>query len=64
VRRDGRTVAEFLLTVGVVGAALAPLLAALGALAALLAESMFEVERTEEACPSTTGSVGRSKPSE
>ena len=46
VRQDGRTVAELPLTVGVVGAAPAPVLAALGALAALLAECTIEVERT------------------
>jgi hypothetical protein len=48
ILRDGRTVAEFPLTVGVVGALLAPVLAAVGALAALLAECTIEVERVEE----------------
>jgi hypothetical protein len=62
VKQDGQTVAEFPLTVGVVGAAFAPVLAALGALAALLAECTIEVERTVAAGPSTTGAIGGSTP--
>ena len=46
VKQDGRTVAEFPLTFGVVGVVLAPVLAAIGALAALLAHCTIEVERT------------------
>jgi len=46
VRQKDRVVAEFPLTVGVVGAVLAPVAAAVGALAALLAEYTIEVERT------------------
>ena len=46
IRQGGRIVAEFPLTVGVVGAALAPILAAAGAIAALAAECTIEVERT------------------
>jgi hypothetical protein len=42
---DGREVAEFPLTVGVIGAVLAPMLAAVGALAAVLTECTVEVER-------------------
>lgn len=49
VKQHGRTVAEFPLTVGVVGTIFAPILAAIGALAALLAECTIEIERTEEA---------------
>ena len=45
---DGDTVVEFPLTVGVVGAALAPMLAAVGTLAALLTECTIEVERATE----------------
>ena len=44
-REDGDTVAEFPLTVGVVGTLLAPALAAVGALGALLAHCTIEVER-------------------
>jgi hypothetical protein len=48
VRQGQRTIAEFPLTVGVVGALLAPVLAALGGLAAVLAECTIDVERTHE----------------
>jgi hypothetical protein len=46
IRQDGRTVAEFPLTVGVIGTVLAPMLAAIGAIAAVLNECTIEVERT------------------
>jgi hypothetical protein len=45
VRQDNRTIAEFPLTAGVVGAVLAPVLAAIGALVALLQNCTIEVER-------------------
>ena len=45
IKQEGRTVAEFPLTVGVVGAVFAPVLAAAGALAAVLTECTIEVER-------------------
>ena len=45
---DGRVVAEFPLTVGVIGAVLAPVVAAVGALAAVLTECTLEVERSVE----------------
>jgi hypothetical protein len=45
-QQDGRTVAEFPLSVGVVGAVIAPVLAAVGAIAAVLTECTIEVERT------------------
>jgi hypothetical protein len=45
VKQGTRTVAEFPLTVGVVGAVLAPIAAAIGALVALLADCTIEVER-------------------
>jgi hypothetical protein len=48
VRQKGRTVAEFPLTVGLVGAVAAPVLAAIGALAALLADCSIDVERSVE----------------
>jgi len=47
VKRDGTTVAEFPLTAGVVGAVLAPVLAALGAIVALMKDCTVEVERAE-----------------
>jgi hypothetical protein len=45
IKQSGRTVAEFPLTVGVVGTVFAPVLAAIGALAALLTECTIDVER-------------------
>lgn len=48
VKHDGRTVAEFPLTAGVVGAVLAPVLAAIGALVALLQDCTIEVERAKQ----------------
>jgi hypothetical protein len=49
VRQGSRTVVEFPVTVGVVGALAAPVLAALGAVAALLTECTIEVERAAPA---------------
>ena len=46
VKQQGRTIAEFPLTVGVVGTVIAPVAAAIGALTAVLAECTIEVERT------------------
>ncbi|PYR76922.1 MAG: hypothetical protein DMF86_10965 [Acidobacteria bacterium] len=46
VKQRGRTVAEFPLTVGVVGVVIAPLAAAIGALTAMLADCTIEVEKT------------------
>jgi hypothetical protein len=48
VKQGARTIAEFPLTVGVVGALAAPVLAALGALAALLTDCTLHIQRTEE----------------
>ena len=45
IKQGSRTVVEFPVTVGVVGALAAPSLAAVGALAALLTECTIEVER-------------------
>lgn len=43
--KDGKTLIEFPLTIGVVGAVLAPVLAAVGAIAALVTECTISVER-------------------
>ena len=48
VKQGARTVVEFPVTVGVVGAIAAPSLAALGAVAALLSDCTIEVEREAE----------------
>jgi hypothetical protein len=53
VKHDGRTVAEFPLTAGVVGALLAPIVAAIGALIALLQDCTIEVERQQTEKPSS-----------
>jgi hypothetical protein len=45
IKQGNRTVAEFPLTAGVVGALLAPVLAAIGAMAAVLNDCSIEVER-------------------
>ena len=55
VKQRGRVIAEFPLTVGVVGTVLAPLAAAIGALTAVLAECSIEVERTSPSDPATDG---------
>lgn len=44
---EGHTLVDFPLTVGVVGAALAPMWAALGAVVALVADCTIEVEKKE-----------------
>ncbi len=46
VKHNGQTVVEFPLTVGVIGTLLAPQVAALGAVTALLTECTIEVVRT------------------
>jgi hypothetical protein len=51
VKQEGQTVAEFPLTLGVVGAIVAPVLAAAGAMAALLTDCSIEVERIAEPAP-------------
>ena len=45
--KEGNTIIEFPLTFGVVGAVLAPLLAAVGAVAALVTECTISVERKQ-----------------
>ena len=46
--KDGKTIMEIPLTIGVVGAVLAPMLAAVGAIAALVSEATVVVEKIEE----------------
>jgi hypothetical protein len=46
IKQEGRTIVEFPLTVGVIGTVFAPMLAAAGALAAVVSECTIEVERT------------------
>jgi hypothetical protein len=51
--RDGKALLDMPLTVGVVGAALAPAAAAIGAVLALAAEYTLAIERVEEAPEAT-----------
>jgi hypothetical protein len=46
VKQKGKTIAEFPLTAGVIGAVIAPVAAAIGALTALITECSIEVEKT------------------
>lgn len=48
VQHQGRTIAEFPLTAGVVGTLLAPVLAAVGALVALLKDCTIQIERSTD----------------
>ena len=64
VKHGSRTVAEFPLTAGVVGAVLAPVLAAIGTLVALMKDCTIEIERARnedapgsEHVPVSVGSV-------
>jgi Domain of unknown function (DUF4342) len=57
IKQGEHTIVEFPLTVGVVGALLAPVLAALGAMAALITECTVEVERLDI----TSATNGQSK---
>ena len=43
--KEGKTIAEFPLTIGVVGVIIAPVLAAIGAITALVTECTISVER-------------------
>jgi hypothetical protein len=48
VNHKGQTIAEFPLTAGVVGALVAPVLAAVGAIMALLKDCTIDIERVED----------------
>lgn len=64
VKQRGKSLVEFPLTVGVVGALAAPVLAALGALAALLTECTVEIERGKpapRAKPRRASAAGRGR---
>lgn len=51
IKQDGHTILELPLTVGVIGVVLMPMLAAVGALAALVTNCTLEVERRPDAPP-------------
>jgi hypothetical protein len=54
VKQQGKVIAEFPLTVGVVGTVIAPVAAALGALTAVLADCSIEVEKTNPPAPNVS----------
>lgn len=58
IKQGSRTVAEFPLTVGVVGTVFAPVLAAVGALIALLQDCTIEVEKVAPASTAGTAAPG------
>ena len=58
VKQGDRSVAEFPLTVGVVGTVFAPVLAAIGALTALLTDCSIEVERVQMTAQPPEAPVG------
>jgi hypothetical protein len=62
VEHDGRTVAEFPLAMGVVGAVLAPAVAAIAAVVALYKDCTIHVERTDP--PEAAGPAQSSAPAE
>ena len=47
IKQEGRTIMEFPLTIGVVGVVAAPVLVAIGAVSALIAQCSIEVVRAE-----------------
>jgi len=51
VKQGERVLAEFPLTLGVAAAVIAPVLAAIGAIAALVTECTIEIERTPAPAP-------------
>jgi len=50
---DGKTFLEIPLTIGIIGAAVAPILAAVGAIAALVSSMTIVVEKVEDEKPKT-----------
>jgi hypothetical protein len=66
IKQDGHTIMEFPLTVGLVGVIVAPALAAIGAIGALIAQCSIEVirsERPSEAVQNKVEEVMKDEPS-
>src|SRR5205823_9988281 len=55
IKQEGHTIMEIPLTIGVVGAVVAPMWAAIGAIGALLAQCSIEVVRSERPTDTGTG---------
>jgi hypothetical protein len=62
IKQGGKTVAEFPLTIGVVGTVFAPILAAIGALVAILQDCSIKVEQVRVEPSSTAAADGSSEP--
>lgn len=62
IRQGDRSIAEFPLTVGVVGTLAAPILAAVGAITALLTNCSIEVQRETPAATARPGAPAPEKP--
>jgi hypothetical protein len=62
VKQGDRTVAEFPLTVGVVGTVFAPVLAAIGAIIALLQDCSIVVERAQSPSPPKSADKDSAEP--
>ena len=63
IKQGGNTVVEVPLTVGVVGAVFAPVLAAVGALAAMVTDCTIDIEREAPATdPATLASSATDQP--
>ena len=58
VTQHDRVVAEFPMTIGVVGIAAAPVVAAVGAIVALLHDCTIHVERRAQPAPASNGPEG------
>lgn len=61
IKQEGRTIAEFPLTFGVVGALVAPALAVAGTIGALLTHCSIESVRTETPTATSTPDINVSK---
>lgn len=57
IKQGDQVVVEFPLTVGVVGTVLAPILAAIGAVAAVIKECTIEVERVDDKADKQQGAA-------
>ncbi|MBL9006682.1 MAG: DUF4342 domain-containing protein [Myxococcales bacterium] len=62
IKQDGHTILELPLTVGVIGVVLMPMLAAVGALAALVSNCTIEVERRPDDPPANPPEVSDGGP--
>ncbi len=64
IKQDGKSIVEFPLNVGVVGVLMAPTLAAIGAIGALIAQCSIEIVRVESPAEAMQSSVEEVTPDE